>query len=393
LYLGGEICSSEENRVAISGLLVRGCDARYLTITCDVEYENEKFTIKQYKLCTKKLDLSDWSDVIYAYTATIEGVENIHNIYNVLQKEKTKRYLPTRYDRSSSIFSAIVASDAPVGENDVMFDVDVHIKYQESLRAAITTTMIDFRINYVHGEEKKGLLEDDISTWPRIFKTNKEIILKVFSTRTRGAREIDALQALRDGSTQHKNTHVNHVILLKGVYQPSGDGRQVIALPRLSPISELRTSLGLSVTPRIKKAIKDVLCGIHYIHQCGYLHLDIKESNLLEDSHNNVIVCDFDVAEKAQELPNTKKRIGTEDWWAPESKKNGTYSQKSDMYSAGLVFAVWTLHNGMSALDANFDSLLYKQESPLYLFLRKLLHKDPNQRYSAQEALQDPFLN
>ncbi len=389
--MGGEICSSEENRVIISGLLVKGCDARYLTMTCDVEYEKDEFTIKQYRLCTKKLDLSDWNDVIYAYTATIQGIENIHNIYDVLQKEKTKRY---RYDRSSSIISTSVTSDAPVSENDVMFDVDIHIKYQESLRTALTTTMIDLGINYVHGEEKKGLLEDDISTWPSLLKTNKEIILKVFRSRTRGAREIDALQALRDGSTQHENVHVNHVILLKGVYQPSGDGYQVIALPRLSPISsELRTSLGLSVTSRIKKAIKDVLCGIQYIHQCGYLHLDIKESNLLEDSHNNVIVCDFDVAEKAQELTNTKKRIGTEDWRAPESKKNGTYSQKSDMYSAGLVFAVWTLHNGMSALDANFDSLLYKQESRLYLFLRKLLHKDPNQRYSAQEALQDPFLN
>jgi serine/threonine protein kinase len=101
-----------------------------------------------------------------------------------------------------------------------------------------------------------------------------------------------------------------------------------------------------------------------------------------------------DIAEKTDRLVS-KNEIGTEHWIAPESVRNGIYTQKSDIYSAGLVFGCWLSHIGSGFVYSEMDRSL---RNPMMVpsvkkFLSKLLSPDPNNRYTAEEALQDPFLN
>lgn len=44
------------------------------------------------------------------------------------------------------------------------------------------------------------------------------------------------------------------------------------------------------------KVIQGIAQGLHYLHEKGVLHLDLKPSNILLDSHMNARINDFGVA-------------------------------------------------------------------------------------------------
>eukprot|EP00818_Percolomonas_sp_WS_P008926 CAMPEP_0117443300 /NCGR_PEP_ID=MMETSP0759-20121206/4620_1 /TAXON_ID=63605 /ORGANISM="Percolomonas cosmopolitus, Strain WS" /LENGTH=1098 /DNA_ID=CAMNT_0005235263 /DNA_START=1028 /DNA_END=4321 /DNA_ORIENTATION=+ len=98
----------------------------------------------------------------------------------------------------------------------------------------------------------------------------------------------------------------------------------------------------------IRRIIYELLSAIHYIHRKGYVHGDLKSSNiLLQIPENRVKVCDFGasayIGNKSHvELDSGKLMMGTPLYSAPESifaDKEGKYkmSYASDIYQIGLI--------------------------------------------------------
>ena len=83
-----------------------------------------------------------------------------------------------------------------------------------------------------------------------------------------------------------------------------------------------------------------LLSAIHYIHQEGYAHLDIKLDNILLDDYFNIRLSDFGSALKIDESNLTCFRRGTPKYMAPEvfNLKTGECfnPQKADIYSFGV---------------------------------------------------------
>ncbi len=373
-------------------MLVTGCDAIYVTMTCNVRYDKNKhvFSILSYQYTRKQLDLGKWEDVIYVYTTAIDNIQKAQYIYDLVQAHGEKSTPEQEILERGIIAQVDTLEDKHEKEKKtIVFDNTIHVVYQTALLRALET-MNNLGISHV-----KSIM-DGIRPLSNIFGTNTSIVLKLYDSYTRSSREISALEALGNSNSLDA-THFNNVILLKGKYAPD-HGYPVVALPMLSPIDRktlwLRSNGFKPITAHIKKAIKDVLRGLQHIHSCGYIHLDIKESNLLLDSSNNVVIADFDLSIKATnfKVENIEQRIGTEEWMAPESKKKGMYSQMSDMYSAGLVFASWTLPAGSAIVYQNLAKTL-NGDNPLFDFLKKFLSENPDRRYTAEAALHDQFLN
>lgn len=97
----------------------------------------------------------------------------------------------------------------------------------------------------------------------------------------------------------------------------------------------------ISDDKRIRWAL-GIAKGVNYLHSFNppILHRDLKSLNILLDQNYHIKIADFGWA-RLREEHMTKKR-GTYQWMAPEVIDKGSYNEKADVYSFGIV--LWELY-------------------------------------------------
>lgn len=150
--------------------------------------------------------------------------------------------------------------------------------------------------------------------------------------------------------------------------------------------------------------MRSALRGLEALHDSGFVHCDVKPSNIMCDQLGYLKVVDYGRANTVNEQINFL--LGSPLYMAPEIHRRERYMVQSDLYSLGLVGL--ELLRGKALLDysrmSEQDLLKYKMEKlqgqlpdllPAHVrrneefvaSLRKFLHPDPAQRFqNAQEA-------
>lgn len=82
----------------------------------------------------------------------------------------------------------------------------------------------------------------------------------------------------------------------------------------------------------------DLAEALHYLHSCGYVHCDVKRSNVRFDGKQAVLI-DLDLARRWREGDAPLEcNAGTHSWLAPEIRgKAPQMTNKVDLYGLGLV--------------------------------------------------------
>jgi serine/threonine protein kinase len=97
-----------------------------------------------------------------------------------------------------------------------------------------------------------------------------------------------------------------------------------------------------------RKLFIQILESVYYLHQNNIIHRDLKPMNILLKTDINgkchVKIADFGLAtlHKFSKQPHSEDK-GTPKYMAPEVTNSDKYSEKSDIYSLGIVF--WNLLN------------------------------------------------
>jgi serine/threonine protein kinase len=155
--------------------------------------------------------------------------------------------------------------------------------------------------------------------------------------------------------------------------------------------------------------IKESLSGLNFLHSCRKLHRDIKCGNILLTESGDVKLADFGVSTQiTKTLSKRHTFIGTPYWMAPEvitSEQCGTeYDYKADIWSLGITAIEMTqcsppmfdMHPmRVLFMIPNLDPPKLTQGTwtpEFHDFIAKCLQKDPDNRPTAEELLNHPFV-
>jgi serine/threonine-protein kinase len=166
--------------------------------------------------------------------------------------------------------------------------------------------------------------------------TNRTVAIKVLAPaiahdagfQARFAREIEILRRLQ---------HPNIVPILD---HGSAHGMTFIVMPFIATGTlheRLRQGpLDLRLVGRI---VDQVAAALHFAHENGVVHRDVKPSNVLMDRHGNALLSDFSLARPQDPSQNLtgSSLVGTPAYMSPEQCRGDPVDARSDQYSFAVM--------------------------------------------------------
>lgn len=191
------------------------------------------------------------------------------------------------------------------------------------------------------------------------------------------------------------------------VYEVGLDGEQVFIASEFIDGMTLRDFLSAG-KPKVEVAV-DLLTRIaralHYAHQQGIVHRDVKPANILLNQERQPYVADFGLAKRIdanETISNDGQVVGTAKYMSPEQASGNTRQTdaRSDLYALGVImFEMLTSEvpfrgNVRAILDqkANLDPPTPRALNPslakdLETICLKCLEREPLKRYSTMLEL------
>lgn len=160
---------------------------------------------------------------------------------------------------------------------------------------------------------------------------------------------------------------------------------------------------------QITRLIRQTLEGIHLLHQCSVVHLDLKPQNILLTSLSplgDIKIVDFGLARRLGTVGEIREILGTPEYVAPEILNYEPITTATDLWSVGVI--AYMLVTGespfagdnkqetflnVSQVNVDYSSEAFSRVSELAVdFIRKLLVKVPEDRPSAADCMTHPWL-
>ena len=118
------------------------------------------------------------------------------------------------------------------------------------------------------------------------------------------------------------------------------DGQHYLAMEYVegANLKELYARHDPVLLENVAQILIDVAAALEHIHECGFMHLDVKPENVLVSRNAAVRVVDFDLAqpitEKAKKI---SKNPGTPAYMAPEQLSGQPIDQRVDVFAFGVA--------------------------------------------------------
>lgn len=224
---------------------------------------------------------------------------------------------------------------------------------------------------------------------------DREVALKVMAPALAANQEFTE-RFLKEGRITARLSHPNLVT----VFDIGQHGTLYYLAAEFIPGGTLRDklNLGLSVAEALDVA-RDVANGLHYAHESGFVHRDVKPGNVLFRLNGTAVLADFGIAKSidgSTMATQVGSSIGTPHYMSPEQAKAEKVDGRSDLYSLGAM--LFELLTGKPPYDASdpFTIALMHVTHPvpqlpddlkwLQPLIDRLMAKDPGERFPTGEA-------
>lgn len=139
----------------------------------------------------------------------------------------------------------------------------------------------------------------------------------------------------REAQTAAGLSHPN----LVGVYDYSEEGERPYLVMQFVPGEDLASRRARGEAVDRDKLARELLDALAHIHAAGILHRDVKPANVILEPDGTAKLIDFGIAlpSDATALTRTGLILGTERYAAPEVMEGRPATERSDLYSCGVV--------------------------------------------------------
>ncbi|OUL98110.1 serine/threonine-protein kinase [Variovorax sp. JS1663] len=159
--------------------------------------------------------------------------------------------------------------------------------------------------------------------------------------------------------------------------------------------------------PQVLCLMAQLLDGLHYAHERGIVHRDVKPANLLIADDGRLKITDFGIARtESSNLTRGSSVIGSPGYIAPEQYTDREVDRRVDVFSAGVL--LYQMLSGATPFAGTDEAIMYKivyeAHKPLHelmddptlapfdAVLDQALAKDPAQRYPNAMAMRTALL-
>ena len=231
---------------------------------------------------------------------------------------------------------------------------------------------------------------------------DREVAIKLLSA---GAHAPEALvemlrrEAHHAAALQHPN-----IVTVHELGEHAGLLFYAMQLVRGRSLSQCLEEDGPLPPREAARLLRTVAEAMHYAHQLGVLHLDVKPGNLLLDERGAPLVADFGLARRLEQVLEPAHVAGTPSYMAPEQARTDgpPLSPATDVWALGAVlYETLTGHAPFEGGDpattvrllvegkVRRPSRYAKVPADLEAICLKCLRKDPAERYPDARALAD----
>ncbi len=158
---------------------------------------------------------------------------------------------------------------------------------------------------------------------------------------------------------------------------------------------------------KIFRLMLELLDALHFAHEAGIVHRDIKPGNVMVDANGHVKLTDFGVARitdpegNQAEATRAGAMVGTPSYMSPEQVQGQKVDRRTDIFSAGIIFyqfltgqkpfegSQFALQQKIVMEDPVWPSSLVQVPTEFDRVVARALAKDVEQRYQSARAFAD----
>jgi serine/threonine-protein kinase len=252
-----------------------------------------------------------------------------------------------------------------------------------------------YQINGVLGKGAMGLVYDGVDP-----KLNRRVAIKTILTGKLSA-EAARMASVRFEREVRAVARLNHGNVVQ-VYDFGTEGELAYIVMEFIQGRELKDYLDTKERLDLKtifRIMTELLEALHFAHEAGIIHRDVKPANVMIDGGGHAKLTDFGVARVADadtsqsEATRVGTIVGTPSYMSPEQIQGQPIDRRSDIFSAGIIFyqlltwqkpftgSQWELAKKIIEDDPPWPSKLVDIPTDIDRVVARAMAKQPERRY------------